>query len=217
MASEDATPTCQRIIRMGLSPRMAGLSRRAAQAHWRNTHARLFRDVPGLVSYTQNHAILDENDAPLLGDPGFDIFSEVEFGSDAATERATNSAYYQHTILADERNLLDATGRSFVTVSRSPSAMALARSETEVIKLVRFLSVHPGDVTATVADKRGAISTWTDDVLSLTSAWTGRPLAAVEHIRFSAPDDAVAADEALRAAGDDPLILSVVVRQVVIV
>ena len=88
------------------------------QAYWRGEHARLFSRVPGLVSYVQNHAVLDAHGEPLGGEPGFDVFAEVEFADEATLERATGSQYYSEVILADEKNLLDASQRTFLMTRR---------------------------------------------------------------------------------------------------
>lgn len=105
---------------MGLSRRATGLSRPEAQLYWRTTHADLFRHVPDLMSYVQNHALLDENQLPLLGDAGFDIFSEVTFSTAEALEAAVASPYYQSVVLPDERLLLQPQDRSFLLARRQP-------------------------------------------------------------------------------------------------
>jgi len=95
-----------------------GLSRWEAQAYWREEHARLFKKVPGLLSYVQNHSVLDSRGEPILGDPGFDIFSEVEFADEAKLTKAVTGPYYQGVILPDETRLLDASRRTFLLTRR---------------------------------------------------------------------------------------------------
>jgi len=106
------------VVRIGLATRAPGLSRRAAQQYWRSKHARLFARLPGLLSYIQSHAVLDERDQPLFGEPGFDIFAEVEFANEATLEQEVSSTYYRDVILVDEKNLLDASQRTFLMTHR---------------------------------------------------------------------------------------------------
>lgn len=137
------------LVRFGLSPRKTGLSRAAMQEHWKERHAQLFSNMPGLRSYIQNHAILGTDDQPLLGDPGFDIFSEVQFGDGDDFLLAVQSAYFRDSVLPDEQQLLDAAKRTFllaqpVLVTGNPSSGAY--------KLVYLLNLSDGCVPTTLTD-----------------------------------------------------------------
>jgi hypothetical protein len=121
---------------MGLSRRAAGLSRAEAHLYWRTTHADLFRRVPDLVAYVQNHALLDANDLPLLGDVGFDIFSEATFNTAEALQSAVASTYYQTVVLPDERMLLDPIGRSFLVTRQQRAAKLASAVRCKVVAIL---------------------------------------------------------------------------------
>lgn len=133
---------------------MKGLSRPAAQRHWRDEHARLFAQLPGLLSYVQNHAVLDGNDEPVLEDPGFDVFAEVEFASAADLDRVASSPHYRDAILADEGRLLDASRRTFLMTRRR---LLAGTPPSDAFKLALFLSC--GRIMAAPEEREG----WLDD------------------------------------------------------
>lgn len=196
---------------MGLSPRAAGLSRAAAQSRWRGTHARLFARVQGLVSYVQNHAVLDERDTPLLGDPGFDIFSEVEFASAASMREAAASDYYRSTIISDEQGLLDASRRAFLMTRRVVLWGSLGDG---AIKLVRFLPEGVGlDEVARRPRSTGAEAEWAYEVEEL-HGWERPPVGLVLQTRFATVEAALAA--AAERPRREAAIVPVIVRNVVV-
>lgn len=127
------------LVRLGLSPRAPGLSPAQAQAHWRGVHAQLFSRVPGVSSYVQNHAVLGADGAPLLGDPGFDIFSEVGFASEQHGADAMASSWYREKVIPDEQLLLDARRRCFLVTQRDADERPAAGD----CKLVVFLEGLP--------------------------------------------------------------------------
>lgn len=129
------------LVRIGLSPRANGLSRRAAQEHWAGAHARLFAQVPHVKSYVQNHALLTSSGEPLLGDPQFDIFSEVEVECEADMAAAMASAWYCDQVIPDEHKLLDPTRRCFLVTRRFGPRSTPAGARC---KLVEFIAGKPG-------------------------------------------------------------------------
>jgi hypothetical protein len=124
------------VVRIGLAKRARGLSRSACQQYWRNEHAHVFAQLPGLLSYVQNHAVLDDDGEPVLGETGFDIFSEVEFADETTLEVAGATRYYREVILADETKLLDASDRTFLMTNRRVLKGAL---QAGLFKLALFL------------------------------------------------------------------------------
>lgn len=137
---------------MGLSRRATGLSRPEAQLYWRTTHADLFRHVPDLISYVQNHALLDENQLPLLGDVGFDIFSEVTFSTAEALQAAVGSPYYQSVVLPDERVLLDPKGRSFLLARWLPLGWPASTTDFKLIAILARQDAPGADLDLQGAD-----------------------------------------------------------------
>lgn len=198
------------LVRLGLSPRMPGLSRQQAQAHWRGVHARLFAQVPGVKSYVQNHAVLDANGEPLLGEPGFDIFSEVEFATEHHMEEAMASAWYRQQVVPDEMLLLDASRRCFVLIGRCTARAASG----DDCKLVVFLQGEPRDG---VLDARFSVHT----VLS-TGGAAPRPVDAVIARWCASADDAIRIYREVREvceSGGDGLRIeaAVIVREIEVV
>jgi len=143
------------VVRIGLAARAAGLSRPACQRYWRTEHARLFAEVPELLSYVQNHAVLDDQGEPLPGDPGFDIFSEVEFTDASTLERVAADRYYRDVVLTDEANLLDASRRTFLMTRRRALAGV---PHTGLFKLALFLS------TSSEHDRSARTDGWLSEI-----------------------------------------------------
>lgn len=127
----------EHLVRIGLSRRVPGLTRAAAQAYWGTVHADLFSAVPRLVSYVQNHAVLIDEDQALLDDCTFDVFAEVAFETEQDLAEASASEYYRTVILQDEANLLVSEGRSFLLLRRNACMPA---AQLGGIKLAAFLS-----------------------------------------------------------------------------
>ena len=200
-----------RMIRMGLSPRVAGLTRREAQDYWRGRHARLFSRVPGLISYVQNHAVLTLDGEPVLGPFNFDIFSEVEFASAQAMSAAVSSPYYQDVVLADEASLLDASKRAFLMTARKGEGSTGLSDGS--IKLVQFRAATKSGPAPTGKSGPGAASAWDDRVTDI-AGWPGMEPAMVRQIPFASVEAAVDAHPMM---ADAAVLLSVIVKQSVIV
>lgn len=200
-----------RMIRFGLSPRIAGLTRREAQDYWAGRHARLFSRVPGLVSYVQNHAVLQLDGEPLSEDFGFDIFSEVEFASPEAMSIAVSSPYYRDVILPDERFLLDASRRAFLVMARAGKGST--GLPDGAIKLVQFRTRAERRLSPGRGADINSSAGWNDSVTNI-AGWPGVPPAIVHQIPCASVEAAAAA---YRQTVDGTVLLSVIVKQKVVV
>lgn len=200
-----------RMIRFGLSPRIAGLTRREAQEYWAGRHARLFSRVPGLVSYVQNHTVLQLDGEPLLGGFGFDIFSEVEFASPEAMSIAVSSPYYRDVILPDERFLLDASKRAFLIAARTENGST--GLPNGAVKLVQFRARSEHESSPVRGAAINASAGWDDSVTEI-AGWSGVSPAIVRQIPCASVE---AAEAAYRRTIDDAVLVSVIVKQRVVV
>ncbi|MGX9390211.1 EthD domain-containing protein [Nitrobacteraceae bacterium UC4446_H13] len=200
-----------RMIRFGLSPRIARLTRREAQEYWAGQHARLFSRVPGLVSYVQNHAVLQPDGKPLSEDFGFDIFSEVEFASPEAMSIAVSSPYYRDVILPDEHFLLDASKRAFLVMVRAGKGST--GLPNGAIKLVQFRTRAESKLSPGRGSDINSSAGWNDSVTNI-AGWPGVPPAIVRQIPCASVEAAAAA---CRQTLDGTVLLSVIVKQKVVV
>lgn len=200
-----------RMIRIGLSPRIANLTRLEAQKYWAGRHAQLFSRVPDLVSYVQNHAVLRDDGETLSQDSGFDVFSEVEFASQEAMSIAVSSSYYQDVILPDERSLLDASKRAFLMTARTGEGST--GLPDGAIKLVQFRTAAGGESPPRRTTGINSSAGWDDRVVDI-AGWPGAPPAIVRQIPYPNVEAAVAA---YRQTVDDAVLLSVIVKQRVVV
>ena len=76
------------IARLAILYRRPDLTREEFQAYWKDTHAPLARDIPGLRRYVQHHvlAVVARDDVPVGGEEP-DGLAELWFDSmDAASE-----------------------------------------------------------------------------------------------------------------------------------
>lgn len=200
-----------RTIRLGLSPRIPGLTRLQAQEYWAGRHAQLFSCVPGLVSYVQNHAVLQLDGKPLSRGFGFDIFSEVEFASPEAMSTAVSSPYYRDVILPDERFLLDASKRAFLITARTGAGST--GLPNGAIKLVQFRTRAECELSLGRGSDINSSAGWDDSVTDI-AGWGGVPPVIVRQIPYPSTE---AAETAYRRTIDDAVLLSVIVKQRVVV
>jgi uncharacterized protein (TIGR02118 family) len=85
--------------------RRPGMSREDFSSYWKNTHAPILKDIPGLRGYIQNHALPD----PQGNEPPYDGFGELYFDSPEAMQEGLASPRGEAT-LADIPNFCD-TGK----------------------------------------------------------------------------------------------------------
>jgi uncharacterized protein (TIGR02118 family) len=82
--------------------RREGMSREEFSNYWKNTHAPILQQIPGLRGYVQNHALPD-----LEGkEPPYDGFGELYFDSLEAMQGGLGSPEGEAT-LADIPNFCD--------------------------------------------------------------------------------------------------------------
>lgn len=132
------------ITRIGFAPRRADLSVPDFLDHWRTAHADAAARIPGLASYVQLHPVLDGN-VPVLGYPGFDACSELDFPSLEVMDAGFASPAYQQDVVADEAVLIDKSRFGLVLAERE--VIAGQRGDGGGVRLVTFLRRHP-DVAA---------------------------------------------------------------------
>ncbi|HUA70842.1 MAG TPA: EthD domain-containing protein [Solirubrobacteraceae bacterium] len=128
------------ITRVGMAPRVEGLTFEAAQEHWRTAHGDVASGIPGLQSYVQNHAVL-RNGVPLLPYAGFDACSELEFADFDAMRAGFASEHYQTAVRADEMGLIDKS-RFMMALTRR-RVIADGEPPDGAVKLMSFLRAHP--------------------------------------------------------------------------
>lgn len=79
-----------------------GVSRDDALAHWRDEHADLVREVPGLRRYVQHHCV----DGPEGGEIPYAGLGEVWFDDFESAARATDSPEWAR-VIADASTFMD--------------------------------------------------------------------------------------------------------------
>jgi uncharacterized protein (TIGR02118 family) len=79
-----------------------GMSREEFRGYWKDTHAPIAKEMPGLRGYVQNHALAD----PEGNEPPYDGFAELYFDGQEAMEEALTTQQGEAT-LADLANFCD--------------------------------------------------------------------------------------------------------------
>jgi uncharacterized protein (TIGR02118 family) len=82
--------------------RKEGMSRKEFSSFWKDTHAPILKQIPGLKGYVQNRALVD----PQGNEPPYDGFGELYFDSVEAMQEGLGSPQGQAT-LADIPNFCD--------------------------------------------------------------------------------------------------------------
>lgn len=126
------------ITRFGMAPRSRGMTIEDFRAHWRTSHADAAGQIPGVRRYTQNHSLL-QGGRYLLGYPGFDACSELDFDSVAAMDAGFASETYATIVRDDEDDFVDKSRFSLVVTNPT----VVADGPAEGIKLIRMFRSHP--------------------------------------------------------------------------
>lgn len=139
------------ITRLGMAPRLAGHSYEEFQHHWRTSHADAAGKIPNLLRYVQNHAVL-QGGVPILGFPGFDACSELDFESVESMTAGFNSEEYQIRVRADERSFVEKS--KFSSVLGRREVLVAGLRPIGGVKLMLFYRLHP---RARVSDLLGVL------------------------------------------------------------
>lgn len=134
------------ITRFGMAPRSRGMSIEDFRHHWRTSHAHAAGQIPGVQRYTQNHSLL-QNGRYLLGYPGFDACSELDFESVAAMEAGFSSETYATIVRDDEDDFVDKSRFSLVVTNPT----TVKDGPAEGIKLIRMFRLHPAATRESLA------------------------------------------------------------------
>ena len=71
-----------------------GMSSEEFRRHWKETHAPIVKEMPGLKQYVQNHALVD----PEGHEPPYDGFEEFYFESQEVMEEALATSEGEATL-----------------------------------------------------------------------------------------------------------------------
>jgi uncharacterized protein (TIGR02118 family) len=114
--------------------------------HWRTSHADAAGQIPGVQRYTQNHSLLKDG-RYLLGYPGFDACSELDFESVAAMDAGFASETYATIVRDDEDDFVD-KGRFSLVVT---NPVVVLDGAAEGVKLIRMFRTNPGAAVGALA------------------------------------------------------------------
>ena len=123
-----------------LVQRKEGLSRKEFSDHWRNVHALLAMQIPGVRRYVQNHT------PPIVSkNPSHDGVVEIWLDDAAAAKAAFDSPEYRHGAYVDEPNFVNLKQ---VTRLRTHDQVMLAGDpigkDEDLLKRVSFIKRKPG-------------------------------------------------------------------------
>lgn len=126
------------ISRIGLRPRLPGLSTARFQELWAE-HSQYAKTVPGRLGYVQNFAVLTDG-RYLLPHPGFDTCTETVYASVEAMDTAFRTSQSELS-LADHEKFVDSSVSShFIGYRRVPMP---GRPPEACVKLFTFMRAHP--------------------------------------------------------------------------
>ena len=123
-----------------LIQRIEGLSRKEFSDHWRNVHAPLAMQIPGVRRYVQNHT------PPIVSkNPSHDGIVEIWLDDAAAAKAAFDSPEYRHGAYVDEPNFVNLKQ---VIRLRTHDQVMLAGDpigkDEDLLKRVSFIKRKPG-------------------------------------------------------------------------
>ena len=120
--------------------RKDGLSRADFSRHWREVHAPLAKQFPGMRGYTQNHS-------PSMVSRGqaYDGVVEIWMDSEEALEAGFNSKEYRAEAYADEPNFADVKDSVRLTTTDQVLLEGdISSSPQPLIKRISFIKRKPG-------------------------------------------------------------------------
>jgi hypothetical protein len=129
------------IVRVSVAPRIAGTTPAECLDFWRHHHADVAAELPGLVSYVQNHSVLADG-RPLLPGLRFDVCAELGFPDLETMDDAFVSRHYSGPALDTQRRMIDPERIALGFARRR----VLSRGDppNEPVRLLTLLRARPG-------------------------------------------------------------------------